>query len=149
MAKDPKQQGLRGSLGAYRLGFRHKIATHDLLSYAMQHPTEHLSTITTDELRHGGMMAPLSLMPTAVADLLAHPFFEFVLNHNLVDTLVTMSAQQLHAIAIFLRHLQGRLVLCLHLDLVLDLPHPQLQGLPQLFQVQDQWLDHHHLLRQE
>ena len=30
--------------------FRHKIVTHDILSYAMQHSTEHLRTITTEEL---------------------------------------------------------------------------------------------------
>ena len=28
--------------------FRHKVATHDLLNYAMQHPVEHLRSITTE-----------------------------------------------------------------------------------------------------
>ena len=87
-AKDPKQQGLRGSLGAYRLGFRHKIVTHDLLSYAMQHSTEHLSTITTEELRHNG------LMPTAAADHIAQTFFDFVVKHNLTDTMVSMNVSE-------------------------------------------------------
>ena len=36
--------------------FRHKIATHDLLSYAMRNSTEHLRTITTAQLRHSDMM---------------------------------------------------------------------------------------------
>ena len=88
--------------------FRHKITTHEILSYAMQHPTEHLSTITTEELRHDGMMAPNGLMPTAAADHIAQTFFDFVVKHNLTDTMVSMSAQQIQVIAIFLSHLQRK-----------------------------------------
>ena len=68
--------------------FRHKIATHDLLSYAMQHPTEHLRTITTEQLQRGDTNAPSSLMLTAAADLIAETFFDFVVKHNLADTMV-------------------------------------------------------------
>ena len=72
----------------------------------MQHSSEHLRTITTEQLRHGEMMAPSSLLPTAVADLIAQTFFDFVVKHNLADTMVSMSAQQIQVIAIFLSHLQ-------------------------------------------
>ena len=70
--------------------FRHKIATHDLLSYAMKHPTEHLRTITTEQLQRGDTTAPSSLMPTAAADLIAQTFFDFVVKHNLADTMVLL-----------------------------------------------------------
>jgi len=86
--------------------FRHKIVTHGLLSYAMQHATGHLSTITSDELWHGDMMAPSSLMPAAAADIIAQTFFDFVLKHNLTDTMVSMSAHQIQDIAIFLSHIR-------------------------------------------
>ena len=88
--------------------FRHKIATHDLLSYAMQHPTEHLRTITTEQLQRGDTSAPSSLMPTAAADLIAQTFFDFVVKYNLADTMASMSAQQIQVIAIFLCHLQRK-----------------------------------------
>ena len=63
--------------------FRHKIATHDLLSYAMQHSIENLRTVATEQLQHGDMMAPSGLMPTAAADLIAQTFFDFVVKHDL------------------------------------------------------------------
>ena len=85
--------------------FRHKIATHDLLSYALQSSNDHLRAITSEQLRRGEMMAPSSLMPIAVADL-AQTFFDFVLKHNLARTMVAMSAQQIQVIAVFLSHLQ-------------------------------------------
>ena len=88
--------------------FRHKIATHDLLSYALQHSTEHLRTISTEQLRYGEMMTPSSLLPTKIADLIAQTFFDFVLKHNLADAMVSMSAQQIQVIAFFLSHLQRK-----------------------------------------
>ena len=88
--------------------FKHKVATHDLLSYAMENPTEHLRTISTEQLRYGEMMTPSSLLPTKTADLIAQTFFDFVLKHNLADTMVSMSAQQIQVIAIFLSHLQRK-----------------------------------------
>jgi hypothetical protein len=72
----------------------------------MQHSSEHLRTITTKQLRYGDMMTPSGLMPIAAADLIAQTFFDFVAKHNLVDTMVSMSAQQIQVIAIFLSHLQ-------------------------------------------
>ena len=86
--------------------FRHKIATHDLVSYAMQHSTEHLSTITLE--RHGEVMSPTNLLPTAVADFIAQRFFDFVVKHNLADTMASMSAQQIQVIAIFFNNLQRK-----------------------------------------
>ena len=88
--------------------FRHYIATHDLVSYAMQHSIEYLQSITSEQLRHDGMMGPSGLMPTAVADRMAQTFFDFVVKHNLADTMVAMSAQQIQVIAIFLSHLQRK-----------------------------------------
>ena len=101
--------------------FRHKIATHDLLSYAMQHPTEHLGTVTTEQLRHGEMIVPSGLMPSAVADLIAETFFDFVVKHNLAHTMVSMSAQQIQVIAIFLSHLQRKPPKRVHISERLDL----------------------------
>ena len=74
----------------------------------MKHSAEHLSTITTEQLRHGDVMAPNSLLPTGAADLIAQTFFDFVVKHNLADTMVSMSAQQIQVIAIFLSHLQRK-----------------------------------------
>ena len=103
---------------------RHKIATHYLLSYATQHSTDHLATTTTEQLRLGEMMAPSGLMPTAVADLIAQTFFDFVVKHNLADAMVAMSAQQIQVIAIFLSHLKRkppkRVHISEHLDLISD-----------------------------
>jgi hypothetical protein len=56
--------------------FKHKIATRDVLSYAMKEPIEHLKTITTEQLQHGDMMATSSLMPAAAADVIAKTFFD-------------------------------------------------------------------------
>ena len=68
--------------------FKHKVATHDLLSYAMENPTEHFRTITTEQLQHGDLMAPSSLMPAAAADLIAKTFFDVVVKHNLAEAMV-------------------------------------------------------------
>ena len=54
------------------------------------------------------MLTPSSLLPTAVADLIALTFFDLVLKRNLADTMVSMSAQQIQVIAIFLSHLQRK-----------------------------------------
>ena len=62
--------------------FRHKIATHDLLSYAMTDALQYFKTITTEQLQHGDMMAPSSLLPEAAADLIAKTFFAFVLKRH-------------------------------------------------------------------
>ena len=65
---------------------RHKIAAHDLLTYARKDLLEHLWTITTEQLQHGGMMTPSGLMPTTAAKLIADSFFDFLLKHTLMDT---------------------------------------------------------------
>ena len=74
----------------------------------MRNSTEHLRTITTAQLRHGDMMTPCNLMPTAAADVIAQTFFDFAVKHNLADTVASMSAQQIQVIALFLNHLQRK-----------------------------------------
>ena len=101
--------------------FRHKIAIHDLLSYALQSSSDHLQAITTEQLRRGEMMAPSSLMPIAVADLLAQTFFDFVFKHNLAHTMIAMSAKQIQVIAIFLSHLQQKPANRVHISERLEL----------------------------
>ena len=85
--------------------FKHKIATYDILSYAMKDSTKYLKTITTEQLQHGDMLAPNSLMPAAAADAIARTFFDFVVKHNLPDHMTTMTSEQLQVIALFLSHL--------------------------------------------
>ena len=87
----------------------------------MQHSTEHLKTITAEQLQHVEMMVPSGLMPTAVEDLIAQTFFDFVLKHNLADTMVSMSAQQIQVIAIFLSYLQRKPSKRVHISQRLDL----------------------------
>ena len=57
--------------------FRHKIAAHDLLIYALRELGKYLSQVTTDQLQHGNVMAPESLLPAAAAEVIACSFFEF------------------------------------------------------------------------
>ena len=70
--------------------FKHKIATHDLLSFAMKNASDHLKAITTEQLQHGDMMSSESLLPAGTADLIAETFFDFVVKHNLAHTMVRM-----------------------------------------------------------
>ena len=74
----------------------------------MHNATEHLKTITTEQLQHGDVMAPSNIMPAAAASLVAQTFFEFVAKHKLAETMVSMSAQQIQVIAIFLSNLQRK-----------------------------------------
>ena len=101
--------------------FRHKIATHDLLSYAMTDALQYFKTITTEQLQHGDMMAPGSVLPEAAADLIAKTFFDFVLKHNLGDTLASMSPEQIQVIALFLSYLQRKPPKHVHISERLDL----------------------------
>jgi len=76
----------------------------------MKEPIEHLKTITTEQLQHGDMMATSSLMPAAAADVIAKTFFDFVIKHNLADTMPYMSPEQIQVIALFLSYLQRNLL---------------------------------------
>ena len=65
-----------------------KFATHDLLSYALKEPREHLSAITTDLLQQGNeRLAQDSLLSTAAAEIIAAEFFDFVVQYALVDAM--------------------------------------------------------------
>ena len=56
--------------------FRGKIATHDLLTYAVKAPFKYLAMITTEQLQHGDdRLALESLMPAAAAKVIATAFF--------------------------------------------------------------------------
>ena len=101
--------------------FRHKIATHDILSYAMKDSTGYLKTVTTEQLQHGDMMAKDSLIPSAAADAIATTFFEFVFKHNLANHISTMTSEQIQVIALFLSHLLRKPPKRVHISERLDL----------------------------
>ena len=86
--------------------FTHKVATHDVLSYAMKNPAEHLRMISSAELKRGDAIAQCVLMPSAAAALIAKDLFDFVLQHNLAHTMASMSPEQITIIALFLGHLR-------------------------------------------
>ena len=71
-------------------------------------------------------MAPSSLVPAAAADFIAMTFFDFVIKHNLADTMVSMSFEQIQVIALFLSHLQRkppkRILISERLDLTQQKP---------------------------
>ena len=56
-----------------------------------------------------------------VADCIAQSFFDFVDKHKLADTLISMSAQQIQVIAIYLSHLQQKPPKRVHISERLDL----------------------------
>ena len=85
--------------------FRHKIAAHDLLSYALHNSTEVFFTITNEQLQRGDEMAQDGLLPDAAADAIASAFFDFVVKHNLADTMTTMASEEIQVIAVFSNHL--------------------------------------------
>ena len=101
--------------------FRHKIATHDLLTYAMKESSKYLSQVTTEQLQQGDMMAPDSLMPAAAAEIIATTFFDFVVKHSLADTMQQMSSEQIQVIAVFLNHLLRKPSKRIHISERLDL----------------------------
>ena len=101
--------------------FTHKVATHDVLSYAMKNPAEHLRTISSAELKRGDAIAQCVLMPSAAAALIAKDFFDFVLQHNLAHTMASMSPEQITIIALFLGHLRRKPPQRVHISERLDL----------------------------
>ena len=101
--------------------FRHKIATHDLLTYALREPAKYLSQITTEQLQHGDVMAPDSLLPAAAAEAIASAFFDFVLKYSLADTMQQMRSEQIQVIAVFLNHLLRKPPKRIHISERLDL----------------------------
>ena len=101
--------------------FRHKIATHDLLSYALKESGKYLAMITTEQLQHGDVMAPDSLMPAAAAEVTATTFFDFVVKHAVADTMQEMSSEQIQVIAVFHSHLLRKPPKRIHISERLDL----------------------------
>ena len=85
--------------------FRHKLASHDVLGYAVTVAVQYFKAITTEQLQHGDVIARSSLLPEAAADVIAKTFFDVVLKYNLCDTLASMSSEQIQIIALFLNHL--------------------------------------------
>ena len=61
--------------------------------------------ITSEQLEHGGIMAQGSLMPAAAAEVIATTFFDFVLKHQLADTMQRMESTQIQVIALFVSQL--------------------------------------------
>ena len=57
--------------------FRHKLGAHDLLVYALSPDDARLWEVTDEQLRHGGIMAACSLLPSAAAQTIAVAFFKF------------------------------------------------------------------------
>ena len=106
--------------------FRHKVATHDLLTYALKEPAKYLAMITTDQLQQGDIMAQGTLMPAAAAEVIASNFLDFVVKHQLADAMQTMRSEQIQVIALFLNHLlqkpPKRVPLSERLDLIQQKP---------------------------
>ena len=65
-------------------------------------------------------MAQGSLMPAEAAEAIASTFFDFVVKHQLADTMQTMSSEQIQVIALFLSHLQRKPQTRIHLSERLD-----------------------------
>ena len=110
--------------------FRHKVATHDLMSYSMKDPAKYLAMITVEQLEHGGVMAHGSLMPAAAAEVIATTFFDFVLKHQLADTMQRMESAQIQVIALFVSHLLRKPPKRIHLSERWDLIQPKLKHTP-------------------
>ena len=84
---------------------RHKIAVHDLLHYCLKKPEAHMAAVTTEELTHGSVMAPASLLPAAAALEVAKIFFDFAVQQQLAPILQKMSPGQIQVVALFLCNL--------------------------------------------
>ena len=81
--------------------------------------------ITSEQLEHGGIMAQGSLMPAAAAEVIATTFFDFVLKHQLADTMQRMESAQIQAIALFVSHLLRKPPKRIHLSEHWDLIQPK------------------------
>jgi len=102
--------------------FRDKIATHDLLSYALKEAPKYLAMITTEQLQRGTERSALEcLMPAAAAKVIATAFFDFVLKYSLADTMQEMTSEQIQVTALFLNHLLQKPAKRIHLSERLDL----------------------------
>ena len=102
--------------------FKDKIATHDLLTYALKEPGKYLAMITAEQLQHGSERIALEcLMPAAAAEVVATAFFDFVRRHSLADSCQAMSSEQIQATALFLSNLLRKPPKRIHLSERFDL----------------------------
>ena len=71
--------------------FRDKIATHDLLTYALKESGKYLAMITAEQLQHGDIMAHTSLMPLAAAESVASAV-DFAMKYRVGASMATMAS---------------------------------------------------------
>ena len=86
--------------------FKDKIATHDLLSYALKEAPKYLATITSEQLRRGDeRLSVASLMPPEAAKVITNAFFDFVQENSLAQVMQKLTSEQIQVTALFLSHL--------------------------------------------
>lgn len=110
--------------------FRHKVAAHDLVIYALRAHADVLVEVTEEQLKHGDIMAMTSLLPLSAAETIATSFFEFASKHRLSAALATMSSQQIQILALFHSHLLQRPVKRVGISERLDLILPRRPYVP-------------------
>ena len=64
-----------------------------------------MAAVTTEELTHGSVMAPASLLSAAAALEVANVFFEFAVKQELAPALREISSGQIQVVALFLCNL--------------------------------------------
>ena len=86
--------------------FRDKIATHDLLTYALKEAPKYLAMIATQQLQRGSeCLSSASLMPPEAAKVIAHAFFDFALKNSLAHVMQELTSEQIQVTALFLSKL--------------------------------------------
>ena len=84
--------------------FSGKIATHDLLTYALKEAPKYLAMITTEQLQRGDERLPTaSLMLPEAAKVIANVFFDFALKNSLAHAMQELTSEQIQVTALFLR----------------------------------------------
>ena len=100
--------------------FWDKVATHDIISFAMKEPTKVLAEVETQSLVQGEERLALeSLLPATAAKEIAAMFFAFCAAEQL--TLKDMTSEQIQVTAVYLSHLRTRPPTRVHLSERLDL----------------------------
>ena len=74
--------------------FKDKIATHDLLTYALKDAPKYLAMITSEQLQRGDeRLSVASLMPPEAAKVITKAFFDFVLENSLAQVMQEMTSE--------------------------------------------------------